>query len=84
MSTHKVRRQGRVIPFGYRADLDDPDWLIPVPHELDALEKAIEYTKVSSLRQTAQWLTKKTGRYISHMGLKKIKLYRNQHLKLAQ
>ena len=40
-------------------------------HELEALELAKQHLKQYSLRDVAHWLTKQTGRSISHMGLKK-------------
>ena len=40
-------------------------------HELEALELAKQHLKQYSLRDVAQWLTRQTGREISHMGLKK-------------
>ena len=44
--------------------------------KLDALKQAREYSKTCSLRETASWLHRKTGRYISHVGLRK-RLARN-------
>lgn len=67
----KIPRLGRTIPFGYAVDEEDEEWLKPIPIELDALEKAKEHLKQYSLRQVAAWLTKVTGREISHMGLSK-------------
>lgn len=67
----KIPRLGRTIPFGYAVDEEDEEWLVPVPVELDALEKAKDHLKQYSLRQVAAWLTKVTGREISHMGLSK-------------
>lgn len=66
-----IPRIARTIPFGYKADPDDNDMLLPVPRELRALEKAKEYLKQYSYREVANWLTKQTDRSISHMGLKK-------------
>ena len=66
-----IPRIARTIPFGYEEDPDDADMLLPVPRELRALEKAKEYLKQYSYREVANWLTKQTGRSISHMGLKK-------------
>lgn len=69
---YPVVRVGRHIPFGYKQDENDPDLLIPIPEELEALEKGKEFRKGGySLRQVAQWLTEFTGRSISHEGLKK-------------
>lgn len=66
-----IPRISRVIPFGYKVSEDDPDLLLPVPLELEALEKAKQHIKQFSYRDVAQWLTAVTGRYISHMGLRK-------------
>ena len=66
-----IPRIARTIPFGYTEDPEDPDMLLPVPRELRALEKAKEYLKQYSYREVSNWLTKQTGRSISHMGLKK-------------
>ena len=61
----------RTIPFGYDIDPDDPDVLLPNEHQLDMLEKAKQYLKQYSYREVANWLTRNTGRDISHVGLKK-------------
>ena len=66
----KIKRKARTIPFGYEVD-DTGNYLIPIESELQALEKAKEYLKTCSLREVAIWLTKKTGRYISYVGLRK-------------
>ena len=66
-----VVRRGRVIPFGYSQDPDDAFVLQPIPDELEALELAKKYLKEYSYREVTEWLTKTTGRYISHVGLKK-------------
>ena len=44
---------------------------MPIEDELIALELAKRHLKQYSYRAVAQWLSKETGRYISHMGLKK-------------
>jgi len=59
------------IPFGYKIDPDDPDWYVPIPHELDALKLAAKYCARYSLKQVAAWLTKQTGRSISAEGLRR-------------
>ena len=47
-------------------------WLLnPVEKELDKLEIARIYIKQYSYREVANWLTTQTGRYISHVGLRK-------------
>ena len=66
-----VVRVGRVIPFGYKQDENDRDILLPIPTELELLEKAKKYLKQYSYREVSNWLTTNTGRVISHVGLKK-------------
>jgi len=70
MEPIKIKRRARTIPFGFKQS-DNPDYIEPVKEELEALEQAKKYLKTCSLRETAQWLHRKTGRYISHVGLKK-------------
>ena len=70
MEPIKIKKRARVVPFGFK-QAEDPNYLEPVKEELDALKQAREYSKTCSLRETAQWLHRKTGRYISHVGLKK-------------
>ena len=65
----------RQIPFGYRVHPDNDRLLEPIPEELEALELAKRHLKQYSYREVAIWLSKTTGRYISHMGLhKRIKI----------
>ena len=66
-----IPRISRVIPYGYELDPNDPNMLIPVPLELEALEKAKKHLKNFSYREVAKWLTGVTGRPISHVGLRK-------------
>ena len=75
MEPIKIKKRARTIPFGFKQS-EDPDYLEPIREELDALRQAKEYSKTCSLRETASWLHRKTGRYISHVGLKK-RLERN-------
>ena len=70
MEPIKIKKRARVVPFGFK-QAEDPHYLEPVTEELDALRQAKEYSKTCSLRETAQWLHRKTGRYISHVGLRK-------------
>jgi hypothetical protein len=80
----KIPRIARTIPFGYKVDEDDPKWLAPIPEELEALEKAKQYLKQYSLRNVAAWLSKVTGREISHVGLtKRIKNEQSQRQRTA-
>lgn len=69
-----MRRTSSTIPFGYELNEDNPEFLNPVPEQLEALEKILPMIrdKTLSLREGSMWLTHKTGRSISHMGLKKI------------
>ena len=75
MEQIKIKRKARTIPIGFKQS-EDPDYLEPIKEELDALRQAKEYSKTCSLRVTASWLHRKTGRYISHVGLRK-RLARN-------
>jgi len=68
---HPIVRVTQKIPFGYELDPDNDKLLLPIEHELDALELAKRHLKQYSYRAVAQWLSNETGRYISHMGLKK-------------
>jgi|TARA_A100000172_G_C3020816_1_gene103036 hypothetical protein len=67
----KVPRISRTIPFGYELDTNDNKILIPIPDQLDKLDKAKKYLKQYSYREVANWLTTNTGRSISHVGLRK-------------
>ena len=75
MEPIKIKKRARTIPFGFKQS-EDPEYIEPIKEELDALRQAREYSKTCSLRETAQWLHRKTGRYISHVGLRK-RLARN-------
>lgn len=66
-----IPRIARVIPFGYKVEEDNPNLLIPVPIELEALEQAKKFEKRYSYRDLAEWITAVTGRSISGMGLHK-------------
>ena len=66
-----IPRISRTIPFGYELDKDDPDILQPIENELNMLEEAKKYLKQYSYREVANWLSRNTGRSISHVGLKK-------------
>ena len=70
MEPIKIKKVARVIPFGFK-QLQDSNYLEPVKEEMDALKQAQEYLKTCSLRETAKWVHRKTGRYISHVGLRK-------------
>ena len=66
----KTKKRSRTIPFGFKLS-EDANYLELIESELEALEKAKEYLKTCSLREVAIWLTRKTGRYISYVGLNK-------------
>tara|TARA_R100000700_G_C3139589_1_gene121846 strand:+ start:245 stop:664 length:420 start_codon:yes stop_codon:yes gene_type:complete len=67
----EIPRISRTIPFGYELHPEDSDVLAPIPDELDKLQQAKKYLKQYSYREVANWLSKNTGRYISHVGLRK-------------
>ena len=66
-----IPRIARTIPFGYEINKDDSNILAPIPLELDLIEKARKYVNQYSYREVANWITKNSGRYISHVGLRK-------------
>jgi hypothetical protein len=66
----KIKRKARTIPFGYKLS-EDPDYIEPIESELDALEEAKKFLKTCSYREVAIWLSAKTKRYISYVGLRK-------------
>ena len=66
-----IPRIARTVPFGYKQDDEDPDILQPIKLELDLLEKARSYVNQYSYREVSNWLSTNTGRYISHVGLRK-------------
>ena len=70
MEPIKIKKRAKTVPFGFK-ESSTPGYLEPVREELEALDKAKDYLKNCSLRETASWLHRKTGRYISHVGLKK-------------
>ena len=67
----QIPRIARTVPFGYKQSEEDPDILDPIPTELDLLEKARAYINQYSYREVANWLSTNSGRYISHVGLRK-------------
>jgi|TARA_X000001388_G_C2204581_1_gene112621 hypothetical protein len=76
----QIPRIARTIPFGYVLNDNDSELLDPIKNELDKLELARQHIKQYSYRQVANWLSKETGRYISHIGLRK-RLDNEQHRK---
>ena len=67
----QIPRIARTVPFGYKINEEDRELLDPIPYELEAIELARKHVKQYSFRQVANWLTTKTGREISHVGLRK-------------
>ena len=67
------RKISRIIPFGYEK-VNGKDLLLPIKDQLNHLDTAKNLYKngSTSLRRVSQWLTNNTGRYISHVGLRKI------------
>tara|TARA_R110002012_G_scaffold183539_1_gene349932 strand:- start:130 stop:531 length:402 start_codon:yes stop_codon:yes gene_type:complete len=80
----QIPRIARTVPFGYAINEDDNELLDPIPYELEALQLARRYIKQYSLRQVANWLTTKTGRQISHIGLRKRLLHERQRKNKAR
>lgn len=74
MENTMKRRTSSTIPFGYKLDEENPQYVTPVEEELKALDKIIPMLKTNSisLREGAAWLQYTTGRHISHQGLNKI------------
>ena len=69
-----IRRSSSTIPFGYELNEDNTEWLNPIPEQIEELDKMITMIndRTLSLREASLFLEHKTGRFISHMGLKKI------------
>jgi len=74
----QIPRIARTIPFGYKVNDNDAELLDPVPYELEAIELARKHIKQYSFRQVANWITTKTGREISHVGLRKRLMHEKQ------
>ena len=61
------------IAYGYMASEEDPLVLIPDPEMVPFIKEALDFIDAKgSLRETAAWLTEKTGRKISHQGINRI------------
>ena len=80
----QIPRIARIVPYGYKLNEKDKDLLDPIPYELEAIELARKYSKQYSYRQIANWLTKKTGREISHVGLRKRLMHEQQRKNKAR
>lgn len=82
---HPIVRVGRIVPWGYEQDPDDPDILLPIPEQLLLMEQAKKYLKRYSYRAVADWLTTQSNRPISHVGLyNRIKLEYKRKTKAGQ
>ena len=69
-----VKRKSQRVPFGWSKLPENPNYLVPVPKELKAIEMAVEYrdTGEYSWMELAAWMHKITERKISPMGFKDI------------
>ena len=67
------KRSSSTIPFGYKL-AEDNKTLEPVELELETLRvvATLVNDEALSLREASQWIEHKTGRPLSHVGLKKI------------
>ena len=80
----QIPRIARTVPFGYKVNEKDSELLDPIPYELEAIELARKHIKQYSFRQVANWLTTKTGREISHVGLRKRLMHEQQRKNKAR
>ena len=80
----QIPRIARIVPFGYKVNEKDSELLDPIPYELEAIELARKHIKQYSFRQVANWLTTKTGREISHVGLRKRLMHEQQRKNKAR
>ena len=69
-----MRRSSSTIPFGYKLSEKDSAYLEEIPEQLSVLKdiSSLVKEKVLSLREGSAWIEYKTGRRLSHVGLKKI------------
>ena len=80
----QIPRIARTVPFGYKVNDNDTELLDPISYELEAIELARKHVKQYSFRQVANWLTTKTGREISHVGLRKRLMHEQQRKNKAR
>ena len=67
---NNVFKNSRIVPFGYEASGDDPNILIPIPEQIQLLEKAYQYLDAKQpVRRVAAWLKDVSNRSISHTAL---------------
>jgi hypothetical protein len=63
----------QAIPYAYKPDEEDPLVLVPDMDMVPLVEEAMDYLdKGHSFRETAHWLSEKTGKKLSHQGLSNI------------
>ena len=69
-----MRQKLGKTPFGYKPSTEGSKKLEEIPEQLEALDKIQQLVenKSISLRDGAAWITYKTGRTISHQGLKNV------------
>ena len=69
-----MRRTSSTIPFGYKISDKNAKILEEIPEELEVLSeiKGLVSSKVLSSREGSAWIEHKTGRKLSHVGLKKM------------
>ena len=74
------------IPYAYKADDDDPLVHVPDPDMVPLVEQAMDYLDEGhSSRRTADWLSEKSNKMISHQGLSNIwKAHRSETSELLK
>ena len=67
-----LKRKSSTIPFGYKLSENDSSFLEEIPEQLEVLNeiKPLIRDRSISLREGSNWILYKTGRPLSHMGLK--------------
>ena len=71
MEYEPIRKRGLSIPWGYEQHPDDRSLLLPIPEQLEVYARAKELLKRGcSYRDVANWMTAKTGRRLTHAGLR--------------
>ena len=84
MFDNSVKRIGFCCKYLEEDQTQKPKILKEKQAQEEALELARKYIKQYSLRQVANWLTTKTGRDISHIGLRKRLLHERQRKNKAR
>jgi len=68
---HVIARSTNKIPWGYKVHPENEALFEPIVEQLELLELAKRHLKQYSYLAVANWLSKESGRYISHVGLRK-------------